>query len=338
MNRYNKKRNNFWKKTINLFLLALFLFYTSQLSLSKADLIAVDWQDDFDDGNLDDWTVSGISWTQDHGWDIWDGDCSVDDNQMQFDEVSLWEEWVTNKQVYNYSCLSHSTTIANGTWSFDIYPGNSPVSISLISQRETVQVDNQTVHNPYETLINGYSVQIIPFSYDIAETEKNFGWQPREGLQITGKPAIGLEKIYSQVNSSLTAIYESDEITSDKWYHIDIIRTAYTPEYATQKASKKTIRIIIDSKLSCDLVTDDIERMETLWAANDQSDFYFQVESFGETRLDNVSVIQSISLDHLVTYFYEKRCGKTTPTLELIFTIPGAIIAIIITRFFKKRE
>ncbi len=88
-----------------IFILLMILFY----SPSTCDATMV-WSDNFNDGNHDGWTVTGINMTVVPSVLV-DGDYSVDDDLLR--ATGEGGGWIWN-------LASHASTVATGTWSFDI--------------------------------------------------------------------------------------------------------------------------------------------------------------------------------------------------------------------------
>jgi hypothetical protein len=77
------------------------------------------WSDDFDDGNIDGWSVQGLNTSSDP-WSAHSGNITAEDNTMRI----YGEEW---SEAYRTS------NIAYGSWAFDVYCVDTPNERSYIA-------------------------------------------------------------------------------------------------------------------------------------------------------------------------------------------------------------
>ncbi|MHA2105469.1 MAG: hypothetical protein ACW981_18750 [Candidatus Hodarchaeales archaeon] len=76
-------------------------------------------------------------------WDCWksvNGNVSIIDNELQFTSVPvLFNQWNGTHELWLVSNIRHKSPINNGSWSFDVYPGEKIIAMSNI-------VENQRLH------------------------------------------------------------------------------------------------------------------------------------------------------------------------------------------------
>ena len=151
---------------------------------------AIVWSDDFNDGNYDGWTVTGINMTALPPVLV-DGNYSVDDGLLR--ATGEGEGWIWN-------LASHPSSVATGTWSFDIdspptEPGLTHFYVYFMSA-DTEIVDG---------IPDGYAIKVEMILY-----------QGFRGFQ--------LEK-YVDGSNHLLAQYQTEEDVIGG-YHIDVTRTS----------------------------------------------------------------------------------------------------------------
>ena len=118
----------------DLILVGVFFLVISiiQASLISGYSFNIVWEDNFNDGDFDGWTLSCIH--QDT-LGIWANDtetgCTVVNDQLYF--TSGGSPW-WNPTEYNYTRLWRSTTVLNGSWSWDMYPGHQPCGAAFITK------------------------------------------------------------------------------------------------------------------------------------------------------------------------------------------------------------
>jgi hypothetical protein len=150
------------------------------------------WSDNFDDGDLNGWTVYGFNFTSETDTlEIWDGGASVDDGQLVIggDKRGDDEKW---------TILGHESTLEYGKWSFDWYLG------------------------PDHEISNAFWFVITP---DL-ETWVSKGFyndsNPITGYRIWfGDWGCALQRI---VNSSFVFDKSYQSQLADGWYHYEIHR------------------------------------------------------------------------------------------------------------------
>jgi hypothetical protein len=133
---------------IKLFLVSsLLVLLFSSLSCiipSKASII---WSDNFDDGDLDGWTLSGASWFAYKGSKLGAGNFSVADKTLR----------VTGVEKYMaLSFSSHPKMTATGTWSWDLYFNPEGTMIGKTAAIDFV--DTPIMELPFDW--SGYSIDI----------------------------------------------------------------------------------------------------------------------------------------------------------------------------------
>jgi hypothetical protein len=90
-------------------ILILIFLSASMVATCRASTI---WSDNFDDGNLDGWTVSGTSMFSGARTELAKGNFSVADKTLRATGVG---------KPMHYSILTHPNTVKVGTWSWDLY-------------------------------------------------------------------------------------------------------------------------------------------------------------------------------------------------------------------------
>ncbi|MHA2249649.1 MAG: hypothetical protein ACXAD7_04765 [Candidatus Kariarchaeaceae archaeon] len=146
----------------------------------------VQWSDDFDDGNLEDWTVFGYDWT---GMTIveWDGDMIVEDGSAKSTAS-------TSKKETN-AC--HLSDIAFGTWSFDWKPAETPGLDYFV---------------------------FISDDFDWVGKQELFSYGYAIRLDMRISPVISLFKYGgSEMTFGTLEFYNLDE-NLEGWHHIDVTR------------------------------------------------------------------------------------------------------------------
>lgn len=257
-----------------LFLIILFF----QLDLTNGYSLEVVWKENFDDGDFDGWTLSTIH-SNDGGWynDTETG-CEIVNGQLHFTSKGM--PWHCLKEIpphnwtnwYNYTRLWRSTTVANGSWSWDMYFGSEPCGVAFVGKTE-VNTNSPINHVSFRY---GYRVSIIPFSYNPADYSSLFD-DNLFGLSVTGLPFICLVKYTSTWGGTILGLYESASILNNSWYHINVTR------------NYNSLKLYLDGVLRIN-VTDSSPQESTYWDLS-KDEFFFQLGSHGGTRVDNITVV-----------------------------------------------
>jgi hypothetical protein len=92
--------------------MAIFLILMLGIMPSTTNAALV-WEDNFDDGNYDGWSITGVNGSITHGYTEVDGNFTADYGYLE----ALGPYW-------NHA--QHPSLVANGTWSFDIDAVNTP--------------------------------------------------------------------------------------------------------------------------------------------------------------------------------------------------------------------
>ena len=248
------------KRVIFLLNVLFLIILTIQLGMINGYSLEIVWKENFD-GDLEDWTLSCIH-SNEIGWynDTETG-CEIIDSQLHFtSEGAPWD----GPGEYNYTRLWRSTTVLNGSWSWDMYPGHQPCGAAFI----TKTIINPTSPISHTSFRYGYRVSIIPFNHT-----------PEEYGSVTGLPFISIEKYTSTWDGTILGLYESTSIQNNSWYHINVTRN-----YNSSK-------LYLDGVLRIN-VTDPkpMEGNSAYWDLS-TDDFFFQLNSHGGTRVDNITVV-----------------------------------------------
>ena len=264
MNQQNKM-----KRILILTNVLILVFLIFQVSLTASYSSKVVWTDKFDDGNFDGWILSCIHSDEPRGWyaDTETGVEVNDEEQLVFtSKGSPWHDYIDDVPGwrYNYTRLWRSTIVLNGSWSWDMYPGHQPCGAAFI----TKTIINPTSPISHTSFRYGYRVSIIPFNHT-----------PEEYGSVTGLPFISIEKYTSTWDGTILGLYESTSIQNNSWYHINVTRN-----YNSSK-------LYLDGVLRIN-VTDPkpMEGNSAYWDLS-TDDFFFQLNSHGGTRVDNITVV-----------------------------------------------
>ncbi len=259
--------NKLIKQVISFLSLYILILLTIQLGLINGYSLEVVWEENFDDGNFDGWTLSCIH-QDDPRWWYADTETGVEVNnegQLVFtSKGSPWHDWIDDIPgwQYNYTRLWRSTTVANGSWSWDMYPGHQPCGAAFI----TKTIIHPTSPISHTSFRYGYRVSIIPFSHN-----------PEDYGSVTGLPFISIEKYTSTWSGTVLGLYESTAIQNNSWYHINVTR-----DY-------NSLKLYLDGVLRIE-VTDSDPHENFNWGLP-TDEFFFQLNSHGGTRVDNITVI-----------------------------------------------
>ncbi|UCE14472.1 MAG: hypothetical protein JSV04_04660, partial [Candidatus Heimdallarchaeota archaeon] len=181
------------------------------------------WKDDFNDGDIDGWTLSTIhsDW---RGWiDPTDDGGAVVDGEFHFSNGTAYYHFVQTNEFYNYTRLTHPSTITKeATWEFDYYPGGTYSEITLIGERSYLRTYNGSIFANHRYAYRLYIYALPHTATSAGDFQDTFFSEPH--VNITGKPFIGFTKHYRFGSKSMKAIYESSEILPDEWYHIRVTR------------------------------------------------------------------------------------------------------------------
>lgn len=235
------------------------------------------WKDDFNDGDIEGWTLSTIhsDW---RGWiDPTNDGGAVIDGEFHFSNGSAYYIFVQTNEFYNYTRLIHPSTIAKeATWQFDYYPGGTYSVITLIGERSYLGTYDGSYFTNHRY---AYRLQIHALPHtaiSASDFKETFFSEPH--VNITGKPFIGFTKHYRFGNRNMKAIYESSDILPDKWYHIRVTRES------------NLFSVYLDEELI--LTYDDPDPFENYWDFENES-YQFTFGSHGETRVDNIVVTEN---------------------------------------------
>jgi len=149
------------------------------------------WEDDFNDGNYNGWTICNNTILEDGGYGLANSNWSAADYCLQVDHE-------------DYGIITHPSDVAYGKWSFDfranesqIYEGQSGL-IEFIANNEILSTDNW--NDPVS-----YYIRYMVFAGP--EEDKNF--------------TLELRKWYDGVATTIDT-YQTPVVTG--WHHFDVTR------------------------------------------------------------------------------------------------------------------
>ena len=144
----NKSSSIARASAMKLFLVSglLMLFFFSLL-LTAPIKASVVWSDNFDDGNLDGWTISGASYYSFKNSILAEGNFSAADKTLRATGV---------EKYLAYSFATHPTMTTTGTWSWDLY-FNKEGNINGIAALVDL-IDKPIMKLPFDW--NGYGISI----------------------------------------------------------------------------------------------------------------------------------------------------------------------------------
>ncbi|MFW9894083.1 MAG: hypothetical protein ACFFFO_17905 [Candidatus Thorarchaeota archaeon] len=181
------------KKKVSLLTLALVLCLMIPVmsSANQVDFVisqAGAWSDDFDDGNIDGWSVLGLD-TSTNPWNSTTGNITAEDNTMRVYSEDWWSE------------AYRTSNVAYGSWAFDVY------CVDTLNERS------------YIAFISGSPPLIpedldFPFEYGIITVVGQYESHSSAFL-LYRRPS---ESPYLSVIGS----YDVAEVSG--WYHINITR------------------------------------------------------------------------------------------------------------------
>lgn len=135
---------------IRLSVFALLLSLGLLLNSSLPVYATIVWSDDFNDGNYDGWIITGIYAPVNSTWVDTVGTAEVIDGEL----------WFTGEQHFrNFSYAVHESTVAYGSWSFDvnvrpISGSSNHTHIYFLDSRSPEDVpDFQSPYSSYDILI-----------------------------------------------------------------------------------------------------------------------------------------------------------------------------------------
>lgn len=262
-------------------LLSLLVILILSIRLIPPVPVGNQWRDDFNDGDIDGWTLSTIhsDW---RGWlNPTQNGGAVIDGEFQFSNGTAYYHYVQTNEFYNYTRLIHPSTIANNAiWEFDYYPGGTTSTITLIGEQSYLRTYTGSKF-PNHRLAYRLSIHALPHTAtDPQDFLDNFFTSPPIDFEISGKPFIGFVKHYQFGQRRMETIYESSEIFPDEWYHIKVIRKA------------DLFSVYLDEELI--LTFDDPDPFDNYWNFEEES-YQFCFGSHGQTRVDNIVVKENES-------------------------------------------
>ncbi len=268
--------------------------------------ISNDWTEDFEDGTIDGWALTTIH-SDERGWyAMTTNGGQVMDGEFHFTEGTAYYHFIETNEFYNYTRLTHpSTIVKEATWSFDCYSGNTATSVSIIGE-VAYDIATSKLNITNERYAYRLTIFALPHNATTPEEFKDHFFTEPE-VVITGKPFIGINKHYAFGKRSFVAIYESESISPDDWYHITITRKA------------DLFQVFLDEILIISF--NDPEPLDTYWSLEDR-DYQFCFGSHGGARVDNISVTENGG----------SNGSNGTPSLDISSLVVGLCIMIIIRR------
>jgi len=192
------RKNRYTKSIVNgvqLWLVLAVLISSFGPILVSADVV---WEDNFNDGNYDGWTicenpnvVSGSNW-------------SVANNYLQLDQTTWSDFW-----EINWGLISHPSTVAYGTWSFDFKANESLV----VSEEDTTVPEN---------IVQSFSIVFI--SNDIDNLDDINDWKCY-WIHFKAEPGGNSFVIYLRKNLMTVIGRAGALVPVAGWHHINVTRT-----------------------------------------------------------------------------------------------------------------
>ncbi|MHA1945710.1 MAG: hypothetical protein ACXAC6_03705 [Candidatus Hodarchaeales archaeon] len=221
-----KRSENGIMKRNRIFLIVCAVLLVTTITIqasSKAS--SVIWKDNFDDGTLDDWFITGRHYTvSTNTYTNWTGSASAVSGKLIFMNENHWDDW-TNDRIMNITSCWYQNETTFGQWSFDVYPAeNNFIAIDFIRHLPNASVPE--VNPPeYDTTFR-YALFIVNDSYEAGTTGDTFvqgDFESPTGVSkedFTGEPCFIFIKDEMDEKQKVFAIKEfsADIITADKLF------------------------------------------------------------------------------------------------------------------------
>lgn len=206
----------------DIFPVMVIIFSLSFNSVCGSTTVVI-WQDDFDDGNLDDWFITGRHYSvSTNAYTNWTGSASATSGQLTFMSENKWEDW-TNDRIMNVTNCWYKSETTFGQWSFEMYPAeNNFIAIDFIRHLPDASVPE--VNPPeYDTTFR-YALFILNASYEAGKPGEAFVYGDFESPtgvtedDFTGEPCFIFVKDKMGEKQTVYAIKEftTDILTADK--------------------------------------------------------------------------------------------------------------------------
>jgi len=283
-----RKPTSYVKYPFNNFLTCFFviLFFTMSLQASGR-LLTVNWQDNFDDGTLDDWLITGRHYVvSTDTYTKWNGSASAASGKLAFVTENHWEDW-TNNRIMNISWCWYQSAVTFGQWSFDIFPAeNNFIALSFINHFSDPNIIVEDNNLAEATFV--YVVYILTAPYEPERTGAAFvhgDFTSPSGVTVedfTGEPCFIFIKFGKDISYTVFVIEE---------FPADILTTDVLTIHITRDNSSKFTCFVNDKVIFS--VTDTSPPSTSL----DAEGYYFGVFSFGGgSWIDNITVSDTITV------------------------------------------
>ncbi len=207
------------------------------------------WSDIFTDAtSLDDWYILGINhtWTEGGAFDVIDGALVLTGNNS-FRNVAV-----------------HNSSIAFGTWSFDLFIDDQDKEHSTkIHFGTSTSLPNEDATEGYAQELNGYWIQI----------EHSINFEDEHGIYLIEKRPSQIENLYFDTPVDQIRM----PVNLNKWFHFDITR--YT---------SGNLYVYLDGE----------EILSYLTKLEEETSNTFSLWGVAGIKIDNISVYDSVTLDY----------------------------------------
>jgi DNA-binding MarR family transcriptional regulator len=170
---------------------------------NEVDQNGESWSDNFDDNNLDNWTVSGLARNQSisslNRYYVWEANTTVENGYLEALKSEVPEN---DGPVWNF--LVHESSITHGTWSFDFKSSSERIDWIGFAYNQPYLNGSENVGDaliiPHDT--QGY---LLGLRHNIGSTIFSFLYFDNQRMDY--------------ITTQITTVK-----TEERWYHIDIVR------------------------------------------------------------------------------------------------------------------
>ncbi|MFX1515771.1 MAG: hypothetical protein ACFFC6_05635 [Promethearchaeota archaeon] len=278
------------KYPFNVFLTCFLaiLFFTMSLQATGRSLSVI-WQDNFDDGTLDDWIITGRHYVvSTDTYTKWNGSASATSGKLAFVTENHWENWADNR-IMNITWCWYQSAVTFGQWSFDIFPAEDNfIAINFadhFSDPNSIVEDDNCANAtfvyaifiltaPYEPEHPSAAYVSNDFTSPSGVTKKDF----------TGEPCFIFIKMGKDIAYTVFAIEE---------FPADILTLDVLTVHITRDNSSKFTCFVNENDKAFFSVTDTSPPPTSLNAEG----YYFGIFSFGGgSWIDNITVSDTITV------------------------------------------
>lgn len=287
------------------------------------------WQDNFDDGTLDDWIITGRHYVASTDtYTKWNGSVSATSGRLAYVTENHWENWANNR-IMNITWCWHQSPLIFGQWSLDIFSAEDNflmINIVHVSDPNIIRDDNNLAN---ATFI--YGIYILTASYEPERPSAAFvygDFTSPTGVTVkdfTGEPCFIFIKSGKNISYTVFAIEE---------FPTEILTTDILTIHITRDNSSKFTFFVEDKVIFS--VTDTSPPSTSL----DTEGYYFGVSSFGGgSWIDNINVSDTIpTTTTTTTTNTTTTIDKTTTHISSSWTPMIILMSVVILLISRKKN